>query len=116
MTIGNRIRVAREAKKLTQEELGNACDTTKQTIFKYETGIITNIPLDRIEKMAVILDVSPAFLMGWSDNDATQTKNSAGVYAGGWEEEAINLLSSLSQEARDRELAYLRELATGPGK
>lgn len=68
MTIGNRIRVAREARNLTQEELGKACGTTKQTIFKYENGIITNIPLDRIEKIASVLNVTPAEIMGWVED------------------------------------------------
>lgn len=65
MSIGSRIKSAREAKKLTQEELGLACGTTKQTIFKYETGVITNIPLDRLERIATALNVTPASLMGW---------------------------------------------------
>lgn len=51
---------------MTQEELGKACNTTKQTIFKYENGVVTNIPLDRLERMADILNVAPAYLMGWN--------------------------------------------------
>ena len=67
MTVGNRIKMAREAKQITQEELGATCGTTKQSIFKYESGVVTNIPLDRLEKIAVELDVSPAYLMGWDE-------------------------------------------------
>lgn len=67
MKIGDRIRIARENKGITQEELGRLCGTTKQTIFKYESGIITNIPLDRLELIADALDVSPAHIMGWED-------------------------------------------------
>lgn len=67
MSIGYRIKSAREAKKMTQEELGSACGTSKQSIFKYETGIVTNIPIDRIERIADILDISPAYLMGWEE-------------------------------------------------
>ena len=59
--------MAREAKQITQEELGATCGTTKQSIFKYESGVVTNIPLDRLEKIAVALDVSPAYLMGWDE-------------------------------------------------
>ena len=59
--------MAREAKQITQEELGATCGTTKQSIFKYESGVVTNIPLDRLEKIAVELDVSPAYLMGWDE-------------------------------------------------
>ena len=67
MTVGNRIKMAREAKQITQEELGATCGTTKQSIFKYESGVVANIPLDRLEKIAVALDVSPAYLMGWDE-------------------------------------------------
>lgn len=68
MTTGARIRSARERLGMTQGELGLACDTTKQTIFKYESGIVTNIPPDRVEKIARVLGVSPAYILGWSDD------------------------------------------------
>ena len=45
-TTGDRIKVLRESKGLTQEELGKLVGTTKQTIFKYETGKIENIERD----------------------------------------------------------------------
>lgn len=67
MTKGDRIRAAREEKGITQEELGRMCGTTKQTIFKYESGTVTNIPLDRLEKLAEILGVTPCFIMGWEE-------------------------------------------------
>ncbi len=67
MEKGSRIKAAREAKKLTQEELGTLCGTTKQTIFKYENNLVTNIPTDRLEKLAEILGVTPSYLMGWED-------------------------------------------------
>lgn len=65
MTMGDRIRAAREALKLTQEELGRLCNTTKQTIFKYEAGIVTNIPLDRLDLLSQRLGVTSAYLLGW---------------------------------------------------
>lgn len=67
MTTGERIRYAREQLNMTQTDLGNACDTTKQTIFKYEAGIVTNIPPERVEKIAQALGVSPAYILGWTD-------------------------------------------------
>lgn len=65
MTTGSRIRQAREAAGMTQEELGGKCGTTKQTIYKYETGKIENIPLDRLNKIALALSVSPLALAGF---------------------------------------------------
>ena len=67
MSIGSRIRETREAKNITLEALGAACGTTKQTIYKYETGVITNIPMDKIEGIAKFLCVSPAYIMGWEN-------------------------------------------------
>ena len=64
-TKGERIRDAREARKMSQEELVRACKTTKQTIYKYESGLVTNIPLDRLEAIADALGVSSAYLAGW---------------------------------------------------
>ena len=68
--VGERIRAARETKQMTLEELGAACGVNKQTIFKYERGIITNIPLDKLERIAEVLGTTPAWLMGWEESAA----------------------------------------------
>ena len=52
MTIGERIREARTAKGLTQEQLAEQVHVTKQAVYKYETGIVTNIPLDKLDGRA----------------------------------------------------------------
>ena len=62
---GDRIRMLRERKGLTQEELGRLLNTTRQTISKYEKEIVTNIPSDRIEAIARLLDSTPEYLLGW---------------------------------------------------
>lgn len=77
MTKGDRIRFARLNKNMTLEELAQACDTTKQTINKYEKGIVTNIPSDKVELLGKALDISPAYIMGWetsSDPDELDQK------------------------------------------
>lgn len=70
-TIGNRIKKSREEKQLTQEELAKYINSTKQTIYKYENNIITNIPSDKIENIAKALNISPAYLMGWEVPEVT---------------------------------------------
>lgn len=72
-TIGSRIKNARETVGISQEQLGKMCGTTKQTIFKYENGVVTNIPMDRIVAIANALCIDPCILMGWerSKNPAT---------------------------------------------
>jgi len=68
MTIGEKIKQLRESKKITQTELASVLKTTKQNIYKYETGIISNIPSDKIEIIANYFQVSPAYLMGWEES------------------------------------------------
>lgn len=58
---------------LTQDELGRAIGVSKGTISKWEHGNIENLRRDNIAKLAEVLQVTPAYLMGWDDemlNDA----------------------------------------------
>lgn len=65
---GSRLKEIRKAKKMTLEELADAIGTSKQTIHRYENGIISNIPHEKIEGLAWALGCSPAELMGWEDD------------------------------------------------
>ena len=56
MTVGDRIRERREYLGISQIELAKRIHVLKQTLYKYEMNIITNIPSDKIEKMAVLLN------------------------------------------------------------
>ena len=67
MTIGQRIKAARERRDMTLDEVAQRCNTTKQTIFKYENEIVTNIPYDKIVLLSNALDVSPSYLFGWEE-------------------------------------------------
>ena len=62
-TIGNKLKSLRENKKLTLDEVAKKIGTSRQTLFKYENGIVTNIPSNKIEDLAGIYGVSPAYLM-----------------------------------------------------
>lgn len=67
MTKGERIKRLRIDKGITQEEMAKLLNTTKQTISKYEKGIVTNIPSDKLEEMAKVLCSTPGYIMGWED-------------------------------------------------
>ncbi|WP_277668812.1 helix-turn-helix domain-containing protein [Caproiciproducens galactitolivorans] len=69
-TIGDNIRRKRKEKGLTLDDLGKQVGVNRQTIQRYESGVISNIPSDKIEKMASALGCSPSDLMGWDkEND-----------------------------------------------
>lgn len=68
MTIGQRIKALREQKGISQIELAEKIGVSKQNLYKYENGIISNIPSDKIEAAAAALETSPAYIMGWEDS------------------------------------------------
>ena len=65
MTKGERLRKRREQLGLSQTEVANSVNVSKQTLYKYENDIVTNIPSDKIEALARKLETTPEFLMGW---------------------------------------------------
>lgn len=67
MSIGDNIKRKRLEKGYTLEELAHQIKTSKQTIHRYENGIISNIPSDKIEAIATALDTTPSYLMGWDE-------------------------------------------------
>ena len=66
--LSNKLKALRKAKKMTLEELAEKIGTSRQTIHRYETGKITNIPPEKVEALASALDTTPSALMGWGDD------------------------------------------------
>lgn len=67
MTVGDRIKKLRESLEMSQTELAKKTQSSKQTIYKYENNIITNIPYNKILLLASSLGSTPAYLMGWEE-------------------------------------------------
>jgi len=102
MTKGDRIRKLRIEKKITQEEMASRLNTTKQTISKYEKGIVTNIPSDRIEAMAKLLGTTPEYILGW---EKIQKNNNAIVGIVGrlrTDDEFLSLVETLNNLDKEK--------------
>lgn len=101
MTVGDRIRKLRENRDMTQVELADKIDASKQTVYKYENNVVTNIPSDTIEKIAKVFNVSEAYLMGWE----TEFKDRAILEAHITDDDALmrrlKKYMELSQEKKD---------------
>ncbi len=69
MKIGEKIKYLRLKFGLTQEDVAKAIATTKQAIYKYENGIVTNIPIDKVQKIADLFNTTPSYLMGWEGEE-----------------------------------------------
>ena len=57
MDIGQKIREARIAKGMTQEELGKVLGVQRSAIAKYEKGRVVNIKRSTLQKLAAALDL-----------------------------------------------------------
>lgn len=57
---------------LTLEEIGKACNVSKSTVKKWESGFIENMKRDKIALLADVLKVSPLEIMGANPNQTQQ--------------------------------------------
>lgn len=67
MTIGQRVKLLREKKGLTQQELAELLGyRSKTSVAHIENG--RDIPRSMVVKLSDLLDTTPAYLMGWEDS------------------------------------------------
>lgn len=74
MDKGKMIKSLREIAGLSQVELADLIGVSKQTLYKYENNIITNIPSDKIEAIASVLKTEPGIIMGWKSSAQTESE------------------------------------------
>lgn len=89
MSIGTRIRKAREAKNMSLEDVAKMIGTTRQTVYQYEHDLI-NIPAFRLKLIGNAVGLNPAELLGVSDK----------------QERIMELFNALSGDGKDKLLEY----------
>ena len=72
MTVGERIKQRRRELNMSANALGIKLGVNRSTVCRYESGYIEKLPLDILEPIAKALDTTPAYLMGWHEE---QKKN-----------------------------------------
>ena len=63
MKIGDKIRMLRKQKGLTQTELGEKLGVKTNAVSKWECGRVEDIPMSKVKAMSVLFDVTPSFLI-----------------------------------------------------
>ena len=66
-SFGQNLRRLREEQGLSMADLAKRVGTSRQTVHRYENGVIANIPADRVELIATALGTSPSRLYGWQE-------------------------------------------------
>ncbi len=75
--LSENLKKLRKKKKMTLEELAELVGTSRQTVHRYETGAISNIPPEKVELLAAALGTTPAELMGWGERARYSRRSSS---------------------------------------
>ena len=67
METGKRIRELRQARGMSQEDLGKIVGVRRAAVNKWETGKTKNLKRDVIQKLSEFFGVSPSYLMGMTN-------------------------------------------------
>lgn len=90
--MGERIRILREEKNLSQEALGKMVGVNRAAVNKWETGQVENIKRSTIKRLAEIFNVTPCFIMCF-DEDMKATEEEVEQF-----NERLNKMNKLQRE------------------
>ena len=103
-TIGSRIRSARQSQNMSVDELAQKLGKNRATIYRYESDEIENFPFSVIEPLTKALNVSPAYLMGWSSNNLNTRKLKSD------EKQLLNDYSKLNERGKKKVIEDIHNL------
>ena len=75
MDIGKRIRDRREALGLSVEDIARKLGKHRATVYRYESDEIKTLPTDVLAPLAIVLETTPAYLMGWEEPQEEELDN-----------------------------------------
>lgn len=104
MTTGERIRQLRIEHQMTQEELGAKVGVQKAAIYKYENGLVVNLKRSILEKLALVLDTTPTYLMGMEDAEPAHASLTPAQTA------LLDNFNQLNEEGQTKALEYVEDL------
>ena len=82
---------------ITLEEVGLRVGVSRATVQRWEKGVLQNPGRDKIAKLAAALQVSPAYLLGWTDDPGLKMEQDlASATAGLTPEETASVLNYIA--------------------
>lgn len=67
--VGKRIKDLRKSKKMSVDDLAKKIGKSRATVYRYENNEIEDVPYTVLIPIAKALDTTPAYLMGWEDEE-----------------------------------------------
>lgn len=86
------LRRRRKELDLTLEEVGRRVGVTKSTVLRWESGTISNIQRDKIAALAAALQVSPEYLLGWTEDPHIVFNNNVAAALADLSEDELGLV------------------------
>ena len=105
--MAKRIKELRTAKGLTLEQVADIVGVGKSTVRKWETGMIANMKRDKIALLAKALSTTPAYLMGWKEEE-TKKDSPTEIQLSEGEKLWLDLIRKMPEDFRQRTYEMIR--------
>ena len=70
MTVGERIKMRRKELGLSADQVAERVGVNRATVYRYESDEIKNMGTETLVPLAAALRTTPAWLMGWEEDDS----------------------------------------------
>ena len=104
--MAQKIKELRMAKGLTLEQVADVVGVGKSTVRKWETGMIANMRRDKIADLAKALGTTPAYLMGWNEEEKKPSPDKVELTEG--EKLMLELFRRIPEDRQQAALDLLR--------
>lgn len=106
-----RVSTRRLELNMSYQDIADKTGLSKSTLQRYETGSIGKLGLDKLEILAYALQVSPAYLMGWTDSIDGSVELKADEKISGISKETEKYIEQLPADAIEELNKYVKLLA-----
>ena len=113
--MAQRIKALRQEKGLTLEQVADIVGVGKSTVRKWETGMIANMRRDKIADLAKALGTTPAYLMGWKEEDTKKEESPSEPQLTEGEKVLVDLFRQVPEEHQQMVLQMIRAALSNRG-
>jgi transcriptional regulator with XRE-family HTH domain len=113
MTTRERIKKRREELGISADILAEKIGVSRSTMFRYESGSIEKVDINKLALIAIALSTTVHYLMGWDDDKSSdEIKKLATESDDELDAELIRLLGKISQARKPEAIRYLQYLSS----
>ena len=106
--MAQRIKNLRQEKGLTLEQVAEVVGVGKSTVRKWETGMIANMRRDKIADLAKALGTTPAYLMGWKEDEGKKEISPSELQLTEGEKMLLDLFNRVPEDQQQLVLQMIR--------